>query len=84
MAWSFNCVYEQNPEQLLTERYKCTMMKCQEKLTKLFWKVYLLLIGYHSPNKEATPGAPLGLQDSKAVLNSHSVSIQEIFDHVQF
>ena len=31
-----------------------------------------------------TPGAPLGLQDSKAVLNSHSVSIQEIFDHVQF
>lgn len=23
-----------------------------------------------------TPGAPLGLQDSKAVLNSHSVSIQ--------
>lgn len=31
-----------------------------------------------------TPGAPLGLQDSKAVLNSHSVSIQEILDHVQF
>ena len=31
-----------------------------------------------------TPGAPLGLQDSKAVLKSHSVSIQEIFDHVQF
>ena len=31
-----------------------------------------------------TPGAPFGLQDSKAVLSSHSVSIQEIFDHVQF
>lgn len=56
------------------------MMKCQEKIDEII--LGSLLVTDQLPlSKQGgynTPGALLGLQDSEAVLNTHSVSIQEI------